>query len=195
MGRGGWGKLEMLIYYKYNIMNPGLLRVIFYVLEHLCWQVLSCLVLIRLETYRSLITKREDLEVCFDHQCGVGVGRQRERWPCPGWGRDQPMSDYLTKGGGKALPPAVTLQSVQLTKTNIVPAGLGKNTQVVHLNFCTASNKGWIWSQEAINWNLAQTPSRNQHGKEGSERRKVYSSLLPIFNQCCFLVLVVFHIF
>ena len=52
------------------------------------------------------------------------------------------MSDYLTKGGGKALPPAVTLQSVQLTKTNIVPAGLEKNTQVVHLNFCTASNKG-----------------------------------------------------
>ena len=129
----------------------------------------------------------------------------------PVWGRgregrekDDPVQDgaetsscltnYFTEGEGKPLPPAITLQSVQLTKINIVPVGIEKNTQVVHLNFCTASNKGWIWSQEAINWNLAQTPSRNQHGKEGSARRKVYSSLLPIFNQCCFLVLV-FHIF
>ena len=74
-------------------------------------------------------------------------GRGRE-----GREKDDPVQDgaqtssclthYFTEGKGKPLPPAITLQSVQLTKINIVPAGIEKNTQVLHLNFCTANNKG-----------------------------------------------------
>lgn len=73
---------------------------------------------------------------------GGREGREKDDPIQDGAGTSPCLTDYLTKGGGKPLPPAVTLQSVQLTKTNIVPAGLEKNTQVVHLNFCTASNKG-----------------------------------------------------
>ena len=73
---------------------------------------------------------------------GGREGREKDDPVQDGASTSSYLTNYLTKGEGKPLPPAVTLQSIQLTKINIVPAGKEKNTQVVHLNFCTASNKG-----------------------------------------------------
>lgn len=68
----------------------------------------------------------------------------------------QGRAEQSTPESGRKIPPTMSLQCPLLTKLTICQLAKEKFWDDP-LHFCRADNEDWIWSWEAIDWELAQS--------------------------------------